>query len=85
MAKKKNLYISILLSIFPLLTLFIISNLQLNDILNTMSTIYSTGKICQPNNSQECLLLEPGRLIILNSDYEIYFFIPSFKSQIDVG
>ncbi|KAM6143732.1 angiotensin-converting enzyme 2 isoform 1-T1 [Erethizon dorsatum] len=35
-------------------------NKQLNTILNTMSTIYSTGKVCNPNNPQECFLLEPG-------------------------
>ncbi|XP_004866157.1 angiotensin-converting enzyme 2 [Heterocephalus glaber] len=35
-------------------------NKQLNTILNMMSTIYSTGKVCNPNNPQECLLLEPG-------------------------
>ncbi|XP_045711877.1 angiotensin-converting enzyme 2 [Phyllostomus hastatus] len=33
---------------------------QLNTILNTMSTIYSTGKVCKPNNPQECLLLATG-------------------------
>lgn len=33
---------------------------RLNTILNKMSTIYSTGKVCKPNNPQECLLLEPG-------------------------
>ncbi|KAF0878287.1 angiotensin-converting enzyme 2 isoform X1 [Crocuta crocuta] len=33
---------------------------RLNTILNAMSTIYSTGKACNPNNPQECLLLEPG-------------------------
>lgn len=33
---------------------------QLNTILNTMSTIYSTGEVCNPNNPLECLLLEPG-------------------------
>ncbi|KAM5128502.1 angiotensin-converting enzyme 2 isoform 1-T1 [Callospermophilus lateralis] len=33
---------------------------QLNTILNTMSTIYSTGKVCNPKKPQECLLLEPG-------------------------
>lgn len=33
---------------------------QLNTILNEMSTIYSTGKVCRPNNIEECLLLEPG-------------------------
>ncbi|XP_012887573.1 PREDICTED: angiotensin-converting enzyme 2 isoform X2 [Dipodomys ordii] len=33
---------------------------RLNTILNKMSTIYSTGTVCNPNNPQECLLLEPG-------------------------
>ncbi|XP_004612266.1 angiotensin-converting enzyme 2 [Sorex araneus] len=32
----------------------------LNTILNNMSTIYSTGKVCRPNNTNDCLLLEPG-------------------------
>lgn len=49
-----------------------------------MSTIYSTGKVCNPNNPQECLALEPGKLVILSSDYEIHFFIPSFKNETDV-
>ncbi|XP_053436341.1 angiotensin-converting enzyme 2 [Nycticebus coucang] len=35
-------------------------NKRLSTILNAMSTIYSTGKVCKPNNPQECLLLEPG-------------------------
>ncbi|KAM8896571.1 angiotensin-converting enzyme 2 isoform 3-T3 [Lycaon pictus] len=35
-------------------------NQRLNTILNSMSTIYSTGKACNPSNPQECLLLEPG-------------------------
>ncbi|KAM8752469.1 angiotensin-converting enzyme 2 [Rhynchonycteris naso] len=33
---------------------------RLNTILSTMSTIYSTGKVCNPNNPKECLLLETG-------------------------
>uniref|UniRef100_A0A8D0JCB2 Angiotensin-converting enzyme n=2 Tax=Sus scrofa TaxID=9823 RepID=A0A8D0JCB2_PIG len=33
---------------------------RLNTILNTMSTIYSSGKVLDPNNPQECLVLEPG-------------------------
>lgn len=33
---------------------------RLSTILHTMSTIYSTGKVCKPNNPGECLLLEPG-------------------------
>lgn len=40
---------------------------RLNTILNTMSTIYSTGKVCKPNNPQECLLLEPGLDDIMES------------------
>lgn len=67
----------------PLLTLFIIFNLQLNAILSTMSTIYSSGKVLDPN-TQECLVLEPGGLLILSSDYKISFFIPSFKNEINI-
>ncbi|XP_008062810.1 angiotensin-converting enzyme 2 [Carlito syrichta] len=33
---------------------------RLNTILSTMSTIYSTGKVCNPNNPQDCLVLTPG-------------------------
>ncbi|XP_028743609.1 angiotensin-converting enzyme 2 [Peromyscus leucopus] len=44
---------------------------QLNTILNAMSTIYSTGKVCKPKNPQECLLLEPGLDVIMatSTDY----------------
>ncbi|XP_028617961.1 angiotensin-converting enzyme 2 [Grammomys surdaster] len=46
-------------------------NRQLNKILNTMSTIYSTGKVCNPKNPQECLLLEPGldEIMATSTDY----------------
>ncbi|EDL40761.1 angiotensin-converting enzyme 2 precursor [Mus musculus] len=46
-------------------------NKQLNTILNTMSTIYSTGKVCNPKNPQECLLLEPGldEIMATSTDY----------------
>ncbi|XP_059106681.1 angiotensin-converting enzyme 2 [Peromyscus eremicus] len=46
-------------------------NKQLNTILNAMSTIYSTGKVCKPKNPQECLLLEPGLDVIMatSTDY----------------
>ncbi|ELK12924.1 Angiotensin-converting enzyme 2 [Pteropus alecto] len=45
---------------------------RLNTILNTMSIIYSTGKVCKPDNPQECLLLEPGLDDIMESskDYD---------------
>ncbi|XP_019522936.1 PREDICTED: angiotensin-converting enzyme 2 [Hipposideros armiger] len=44
---------------------------RLNTILNTMSTIYSTGKVCKPNNPEECLLLEPGldNIMASSTDY----------------
>ncbi|XP_049729321.1 angiotensin-converting enzyme 2 isoform X1 [Elephas maximus indicus] len=45
---------------------------RLSTILNAMSTIYSTGKTCNPNNPQECLLLEPGLDHIMenSTDYD---------------
>lgn len=44
---------------------------QLNTILNSMSTIYSTGKVCNPKNPQQCLLLEPGldEIMATSTDY----------------
>ncbi|XP_060038995.1 angiotensin-converting enzyme 2 [Erinaceus europaeus] len=46
---------------------------RLNDILNRMSTIYSTGKVCKPDNPQDCLLLEPGldRIMENSTDYNL--------------
>ncbi|XP_053562054.1 angiotensin-converting enzyme 2 [Bombina bombina] len=42
---------------------------RLNQILNDMSTIYSTAKVCKPNNPKDCLAFEPGLdLIMSNSD-----------------
>ncbi|XP_012585871.1 PREDICTED: angiotensin-converting enzyme 2 [Condylura cristata] len=45
---------------------------RLNTILNEMSTIYSTGEVCNPHNPQECLLLEPGLddIMATSNDYE---------------
>ncbi|XP_006892457.1 PREDICTED: angiotensin-converting enzyme 2 [Elephantulus edwardii] len=45
---------------------------RLDTILNTMSTIYSTGRVCNPDNPQECLLLEPGldRIMENSTDYD---------------
>lgn len=40
-----------------------------------MSTIYSTGKVCNPKNPQECLLLEPGKLSAFSSSYKICMFM----------
>nr|WIG64904.1 SS-hrsACE2-2A-puromycin [Vector hrsACE2 donor] len=58
---------------------------RLNTILNTMSTIYSTGKVCNPDNPQECLLLEPGlNEIMANSlDYnERLWAWESWRSEV---
>lgn len=46
-------------------------NKQLNTILNTMSTIYSTGKVCNSTNPQECFVLEPGldEIMATSTDY----------------
>ncbi|NXI50563.1 ACE2 enzyme, partial [Chloroceryle aenea] len=44
---------------------------RLNTVLNTMSTIYSTGTVCKINNPSECLVLEPGLDVIManSTDY----------------
>ncbi|XP_062430391.1 angiotensin-converting enzyme 2 [Rhea pennata] len=33
---------------------------RLSTVLNTMSTIYSTGTVCKPSDPSNCLVLEPG-------------------------
>ncbi|KFV95965.1 PREDICTED: angiotensin-converting enzyme 2 [Eurypyga helias] len=45
---------------------------RLSTVLNTMSTIYSTGTVCKTTEPSECLVLEPGLDIIMaNSiDYD---------------
>ncbi|NXV46617.1 ACE2 enzyme, partial [Uria aalge] len=44
---------------------------RLSTVLNTMSTIYSTGTVCKINNPSECLVLEPGLDVIManSTDY----------------
>ncbi|NWS71289.1 ACE2 enzyme, partial [Crotophaga sulcirostris] len=44
---------------------------RLNTVLNTMSTIYSTGTVCKINEPAECLVLEPGLDAIMadSTDY----------------
>uniref|UniRef100_A0A8D2MM43 Angiotensin-converting enzyme n=1 Tax=Zonotrichia albicollis TaxID=44394 RepID=A0A8D2MM43_ZONAL len=44
---------------------------RLGTVLNTMSTIYSTGTVCKINNPSECLVLEPGLDAIMadSTDY----------------
>ncbi|XP_055987157.1 angiotensin-converting enzyme 2 [Sorex fumeus] len=45
---------------------------RLNEILNNMSTIYSTGEVCRPNNPKDCLLLEPGLDDIMANSNDYY-------------
>ncbi|KGL96491.1 Angiotensin-converting enzyme 2 [Charadrius vociferus] len=44
---------------------------RLSTVLNTMSTIYSTGTVCKIDNPSECLVLEPGLDAIMadSTDY----------------
>ncbi|NWH45817.1 ACE2 enzyme, partial [Fregata magnificens] len=44
---------------------------RLSTVLNTMSTIYSTGTVCKINEPSECLVLEPGLDTIManSTDY----------------
>ncbi|KAM4797112.1 angiotensin-converting enzyme 2 [Rhinophrynus dorsalis] len=44
---------------------------RLNDVLNEMSTIYSTYTVCNPDGSNECLPLEPGldEIMAKSTDY----------------
>ncbi|XP_054669195.1 angiotensin-converting enzyme 2 [Grus americana] len=45
---------------------------RLSTVLNTMSTIYSTGTVCKPTEPSECLVLEPGLDAIManSTDYD---------------
>ncbi|XP_008937519.1 PREDICTED: angiotensin-converting enzyme 2 [Merops nubicus] len=45
---------------------------RLSTVLNTMSTIYSTGTVCKINKPSECLVLEPGLDAIManSTDYQ---------------
>ncbi|NWW89629.1 ACE2 enzyme, partial [Rhynochetos jubatus] len=45
---------------------------RLSTVLNTMSTIYSTGTVCKITEPSECLVLEPGLDIIManSTDYD---------------
>uniref|UniRef100_A0A8B9QJU7 Angiotensin-converting enzyme n=1 Tax=Apteryx owenii TaxID=8824 RepID=A0A8B9QJU7_APTOW len=44
---------------------------RLSTVLNTMSTIYSTGTVCKPSDPSNCLVLEPGLDVIMadSTDY----------------
>ncbi|NXD06679.1 ACE2 enzyme, partial [Nothocercus nigrocapillus] len=44
---------------------------RLSTLLNTMSTIYSTGTVCKPSDPSNCLVLEPGLDVIMaeSTDY----------------
>ncbi|XP_069746369.1 angiotensin-converting enzyme 2 isoform X2 [Narcine bancroftii] len=45
---------------------------RLNDIQNEMSTIYSTGTVCQPGQPSDCMELEPGLTMVMaqSRDYK---------------
>ncbi|NXR07170.1 ACE2 enzyme, partial [Semnornis frantzii] len=45
---------------------------RLGTVLNTMSTIYSTGTVCRTDSPSECLVLEPGldNIMANNWDYQ---------------
>ncbi|XP_072470401.1 angiotensin-converting enzyme 2 [Notamacropus eugenii] len=45
---------------------------RLNTVLNNMSTLYSTGTVCNPKSPQECLLLEPGLDKIMEQSRDYY-------------
>ncbi|XP_007500935.2 angiotensin-converting enzyme 2 isoform X1 [Monodelphis domestica] len=47
-------------------------SVRLNTILNTMSTLYSTGSVCNSETPQQCFLLEPGldKIMDESTDYD---------------
>ncbi|KAM6151129.1 angiotensin-converting enzyme 2 [Rhynchocyon petersi] len=45
---------------------------RLDTIMSKMSTIYSTGQVCNSNNAKECLLLEPGLDHIMANSTDYY-------------
>ncbi|XP_068956740.1 angiotensin-converting enzyme 2 isoform X1 [Petaurus breviceps papuanus] len=47
-------------------------NARLNTIMNTMSTLYSTGTVCNSKTPQECFLLEPGLDKIMEESKDYY-------------
>uniref|UniRef100_A0A669Q5K7 Angiotensin-converting enzyme n=1 Tax=Phasianus colchicus TaxID=9054 RepID=A0A669Q5K7_PHACC len=47
-------------SVLVFLMGYLTSNLQLNSVMNSMSTIYSTGIVCKATEPFDCLVLEPG-------------------------
>ncbi|XP_044525200.1 angiotensin-converting enzyme 2 [Gracilinanus agilis] len=45
---------------------------RLNTILNTMSTLYSTGSVCNSETPQKCFLLEPGLDKVMEESRDYY-------------
>ncbi|KAK6486886.1 angiotensin-converting enzyme 2 [Huso huso] len=45
---------------------------HLNRVMNQMSTIYSTGTVCQPDDPLNCLTLEPGLEKIMSESKDYY-------------
>lgn len=59
---------------------------RLGTVLNTMSTIYSTGTVCKINNPSECLVLEPGLDAIMADSTDYYERLWAWQGwRADVG
>ncbi|XP_053826884.1 angiotensin-converting enzyme 2 [Vidua macroura] len=59
---------------------------RLGTVLNTMSTIYSTGTVCKINNPSECLVLEPGLDAIMAGSTDYYERLWAWEGwRADVG
>uniref|UniRef100_A0A674GHV0 Angiotensin-converting enzyme n=1 Tax=Taeniopygia guttata TaxID=59729 RepID=A0A674GHV0_TAEGU len=59
---------------------------RLGTVLNTMSTIYSTGTVCKINNPSECLVLEPGLDAIMSGSTDYYERLWAWEGwRADVG
>nr|XP_006122891.1 angiotensin-converting enzyme 2 [Pelodiscus sinensis] len=59
---------------------------ELNKILSTMSTFYSTGTVCKPDNPDICLPLEPGLDAIMASSTDYFERLWAWEGwRADVG
>lgn len=60
---------------------YLTSNLQLSTVLNTMSTLYSTGTVCKTNETSECLVLEPGMVLTTAPSVSFTLRVQKEKAQ----
>ncbi|KFQ88824.1 Angiotensin-converting enzyme 2 [Phoenicopterus ruber ruber] len=59
---------------------------RLSTVLNTMSTIYSTGTVCKINDPSDCLVLEPGLDAIMADSTDYYERLWAWEGwRADVG